>query len=211
VTAIRQYLGTVPGFTGFSDLPEIRASGDWPGKSTFTKITNILYVVTLLALLGALVLLPSTMTTLIGEQTNEIATMKAIGAGRKQIRHVYLRTATLLGGLGAVVGAALGVGGAASQPLCIGAHARDVRRIFATEGLTVALGGWLIGIPLGLALAHAVVTLAENVFNEHVLFAFPALNIPIALVGTVVLALVVMLIPLRRAVAFKPGDALRYT
>ena len=54
---------------------------------------------------------------------------------------------------------------------CIGAHARDVRRIFATEGLTVASAGWLIGIPLGLA--HAVVTLAENVFTEHVLFTFP--------------------------------------
>ena len=569
VTTIRQYLGTVPGFTGFSDLPEIHAAGDWPGKSTFTKITSILYVVTLLALLGALVLLSSTMTTLIGEQTNEIATMKAIGAGRKQIRRVYLRTATLFGGLGAVAGAVLGIllswavtsylasslfaigapfsvdlpvvaasivlgvigpplaalpavrraerlplaqtlqatgsttgpegrldrllrrarflprvaqiglrgvarrrrrsiatalqvglavatllaflslatsvgdtvnqswnsyrysilatstlsqslpqsaepliasiaGVARVQPQlrnsvklggqdgyvwalpdrpmysfhlvsgrlltpadtrtrahvivveqsiahasnthlgqrvtvstgtgpatftvvgivsdqqengtvlytplttmqsvldtpgavnaywiqttsgdhyvvdqtnprlenafaahglqietqkeyvgaandraayrgittainvlgllivaismvalintltmvvlertreigilrCIGAHARDVRGIFATEGLTVALGGWLIGIPLGLALAHAVVTLAENVFNEHVLFAFPALNIPIALVGTVVLALLVMLIPLRRAVAFKPGDALRYT
>ncbi|MBV9413916.1 MAG: ABC transporter permease, partial [Solirubrobacterales bacterium] len=93
---------------------------------------------------------------------------------------------------------------------CIGAHARDIRRIFATEGMTVALAGWVIGIPLGLGLAHAVVTLSENVFNEHVLFAFPALNIPIALIGTVILALVVIQIPLRRAVRFKPGEALRY-
>jgi putative ABC transport system permease protein len=109
VTEIRQYLQTVPGFTGFTDLPEIRAPGDWPGKSAFTKITNILYVVTLLALLGALVLISSTMTTLIGEQTPEIATMKAIGAGRKQIRRVYLRTAMLLGGLAAIAGAVLGI------------------------------------------------------------------------------------------------------
>lgn len=48
-------------------------------------------MVTLLALLGALVLPSSTMTTLVGEQTSEIATMKAIGAGHKQIRCVYLR------------------------------------------------------------------------------------------------------------------------
>jgi len=93
---------------------------------------------------------------------------------------------------------------------CIGAHARDIRRIFATEGMTVALAGWLIGIPLGFGLAHAVVTLAENVFNEHILFAFPALNIPLALLGTLVLALLVMQIPLHRAVRFKPGEALRY-
>ena len=568
VTTIRQYLQTVPGFTGFSDLPELRSTGDWPGKSTFSNITGVLRVVTLLALLGALVLLSSTMSTLVGEQTQEIATMKAIGARERQIRHVYLRTAALLGGLGAIAGAVLGmllswaltsyfasslyaisapfsvdlsvfvasialgvigpmlaalpaVRRAARLPLaetlqatgsatgpegrldrllrrarflprtaqiglrgvarrrrrslttalqvalavatllaflslassvgntvneswnshrynieagsmlgqalppsagtliasvpgvarvqpqlhnsinlggrdgqvwalpdnslfgfhlvsgrlltqsdartqapvvvieqnlaratnthlgqritvrtaagqvpftvigivsnqenngtvlfaplttmqsvlqtpgavndywiqttstnhslidqtstrlqdafaahglqmgteiqyvdaandrasyrgvttaitvlgllivaismvalintltmvvlertrdigilrCIGAHARDIRRIFATEGLTVALAGWLIGIPLGFGLAHAVVSLAENIFNEHVLFTFPALNIPIALIGTIILALLVMQIPLRRAVRFKPGEALRY-
>jgi ABC-type antimicrobial peptide transport system permease subunit len=93
---------------------------------------------------------------------------------------------------------------------CIGAHARDVRRIFATEGLTVALAGWVIGIPLGFGLAHAIVALVQNVFNQHVLFTFPAPNIPLALIGTLILALLVMQIPLRRAVRFKPGEALRY-
>ena len=571
VQTIRQYLLTVPGFTGFSDLPEIRSTGDWPGKSGFNNVTKILAVVTPLALLGALVLLSSTMSALVGEQTPEIATMKAIGARRRQIRRVYLRTAVLLGALGALVGAVLGIllswaltsyfasslfaisapfsvdlpvvvasialgvigpplaalpavrraaslplaetlqaagsatgsegrldrllrrggwvgflprtaqiglrdvsrrrGGAASQPVagracrrdtarvprvdqqrqhhgepvlefvslhhrcgigdgsgttaqhrivhrvrprcragpaavaqqrqarwpgrrrvgrarqavysfhlvsgrlltpadtralarvivieqsiarasnshvgqrvmmrtaagnvpfkvvgivsdqqmngtvlfaplatmqsvlhtpgavnwywiqttsgshqmidqtnmrlertiavrglqmkttreyigqandraayrgdttainvlgllivaismvalintltmvvlertreigilrCIGAHGRDVRRIFATEGLTVALAGWVIGIPLGFGLAHAVVTLVENVVNEHLLFTFPALNIPLTLIGTIILALLVMQIPLRRAVRFKPGEALRY-
>ena len=109
VTTIRRYLQTVPGFTGFSDLPEIRSPGDWPGKSTFSNITGVLYVVTLLALVGALVLLSSTISTLVSEQTPEIATMKAIGARRRQIRRVYLRTAALLGGLGAVAGAVLGI------------------------------------------------------------------------------------------------------
>ena len=568
VNAIRQYLQTVPGFKGFSDLPEIRSPGDWPGKSAFSNITGVLYVVTLLALLGALVLLSSTMSTLVGEQTPEIATMKAIGARERQIRRVYLRTAMLLGALGALAGAVLGIllswaltsyfasslyaisapfsvdlpvllasialgvigpplaampavrraarlplaetlqaagsatgpegrvdrllrharflprtaqiglrgvsrrrrrslttalqvalavatllaflslatsvgntvnqswnsyrmnieadsvmgqalppsaealiastpGVARGQPQlsssiklggqdgfvwalpdrpmysfhlvsgrlltpadqgsqarvvvveqsiarasnthlgqrvtvrtaagdvpftvvgivsdqqengtvlytplttmqsvlhtpgavnkywiqttsgnhqlidqtntrvehafavhglqiktqreyvgaandratyrgvttaitvlgllivaismvalintltmvvlertreigilrCIGAHARDVRRIFATEGMTVALAGWLIGIPLGFGLAHGVVALVQNVFNEHLLFTFPALNIPIALIGTLVLALLVMQIPMRRAVRFKPGEALRY-
>jgi putative ABC transport system permease protein len=568
VTAIRQYLQTVPGFTGFSDLPEIRSPGDWPGKSRFDDLTRILFVVTLLALLGALVLLSSTITTLIGEQTPEIATMKAIGAGRRQIRRVYLRTTMLLGALGALAGALLGVllswaltsyfasslfaigapfsvdvpvviaslaigvigpplvalpvvhraarlplaqtlqasgsaagpegrldrllrrarflprpaqiglrgvarqrrrsivtalqvgiavatllaflslatsvgntvnqswnsyrydidaGSMLSQALpagtasliasvpgvarvqpqlrndvklagqdgqvwaipdrpmysfhlvsgrlltpadgragarvlvveqaiaragnihlgqevtlstaagpaqftvvgvvsdqqqngtvvyvplttmqsvlhtpgavneywiqttsgnhhlidqtntrledafaahglqmgtqieyvgaasdratyravtsaitvlgllvvaismvalvntitmvvlertreigimrCIGAHARDVRRIFATEGLTVALAGWVIGVPLGFGLARGLVALVQNVFNQHLLFTFPAVNIPLAMVGTVILALLVMQIPLRRAVRFKPGEALRY-
>jgi putative ABC transport system permease protein len=39
---------------------------------------------------------------------------------------------------------------------------------------------------------------------------FPLGYVAIALVGTVILALVVMLAPLRRAVRFKPGEALRY-
>ncbi|HLY51237.1 MAG TPA: FtsX-like permease family protein [Solirubrobacteraceae bacterium] len=568
INTIRRYLQTVPGFTGFSDLPEIRSPGDWPGKGGFTKITDVSYVVTLLALLGALVLMSSTISTLVGEQTQEIATMKAIGARERQIRRVYLRTAALLGGLGAIAGAVLGIllswgltsyfasslyaisapfsvdlavvvasiavgvigpplaampavrraarlplaetlqasGSAAGpegrlEPLlrrarflprtaqiglrgvtrrgrrsittalqvalavatllaflglatsvsntvnqswnsyrwniqtdsvmgqaasphaavliasipgvahvqpqltnsiklggqdgtvwaipdrpmysfhlvsgrlltpadtrtqarvvvvertianasgthlgqrvalrtaagdvpftvvgivsdqqnngtvvyvplttmqsvlhtpgavnrywiqttsgnhqlvdqtdmrlqmaiaahglqmkttreyvgaaqdratyrgittaitvlgllivaismvamistltmvvlertreigilrCIGAHARDVRRIFATEGMTVALAGWLIGIPLGFGLAHAVIALVQNVFHEHVLFTFPPLNIPLALLGTLILALLVIQIPLRRAVRFRPGEALRY-
>ena len=78
------------------------------------------------------------------------------------------------------------------------------------KGLTVALAGWVIGIPLGFALAHGLGALAENVFNEHVLFAFPLLTIPIVPIGTLILALLVMQIPLRRAVRFKPGQALRY-
>ena len=46
--------------------------------------------------------------------------------------------------------------------------------------------------------------------NVHLLFAFPLVNIVIVLIATVILALLVMQIPLRRAVRFKPGEALRY-
>ena len=42
---------------------------------------------------------------------------------------------------------------------CIGARARDVRRIFATEGVVLALAGWLLGIPLGYALDRFLVWL----------------------------------------------------
>ena len=37
----------------------------------------------------------------------------------------------------------------------LGARGRDVRRIFATEGLVVAALGWAIGVPLGYAMARA--------------------------------------------------------
>jgi ABC-type antimicrobial peptide transport system permease subunit len=41
-------------------------------------------------------------------------------------------------------------------------------------------------------------------------FVFPAANVAITLIGTVVLTLLVLLGPVRRAIHLKPGDALRY-
>ena len=44
----------------------------------------------------------------------------------------------------------------------IGARARDVRRIFATESVALALAGWLLGIPLGYLLDRFLVWLVEG-------------------------------------------------
>jgi putative ABC transport system permease protein len=108
IAAIRNTLAAVPGFTGFNDLPQVRAAGDWPGKSAFQTASKFLYVITLLALLSALVLISNTMTTLVAEQTSEIGIMKAVGGRRRQIAGVYLKTALLLGGLGTAAGIVLG-------------------------------------------------------------------------------------------------------
>jgi len=109
ITDIRRTLAAVPGFTGFSDLPQVRAAGDWPGKSRFQDFSKFFYIITLLALLSALVLIANTVTTLVAEQTSEIGIMKAVGGRRRQIAAVYLKTALLLGGLGTVAGIALGI------------------------------------------------------------------------------------------------------
>jgi putative ABC transport system permease protein len=109
VERVRRYLDTVPGFAGFAGLPEFRALGDWPGKADTEMFAEFLSVITLLALLSALVLISNTMTTLVAEQTGEIGIMRAVGARRRQVALVYLRTALLLGVLGAVVGLALGI------------------------------------------------------------------------------------------------------
>ena len=93
---------------------------------------------------------------------------------------------------------------------CIGARARDIRRIFAAEGIAVSLAGWLLGIPVGYAFARLLNLLLLKVVKIEFAFTFPPVNILIALVGTVVLALLIMRLPLRRAVRFKPGEALRY-
>jgi putative ABC transport system permease protein len=109
IAAVQEHLTTVPGFVGFTELPEVRQPGAWPGKEELEDYSRILYVITILALLSGLVLVSNTMTALVGEQTGEIGTMKALGARRRQIAAIYLRTAFLLGALGTLVGAVLGV------------------------------------------------------------------------------------------------------
>ena len=68
----------------------------------------------------------------------------------------------------------------------------------------------LLGIPVGYALARLLNWLLLEVVKIEFAFTFPPLNVLIALVGTVVLALLIMRIPLRRAVRYRPGEALRY-
>jgi putative ABC transport system permease protein len=110
IDAVRASLAGMPGFTGFSGLPEVRAPGDWPGKEDADVFVDFFGVITLLALLSALVLISNTMTTLVSEQTGEIGIMRALGARRRQVARVYLKTALLLGAMGTVVGLALGIG-----------------------------------------------------------------------------------------------------
>jgi putative ABC transport system permease protein len=145
IAAIRHKLAAVPGFTGFTDLPQARASGDWPGKSSFQSFSKFLYVITLLALLSALVLISNTMTTLVAEQTAEIGIMKAVGGRRRQIAAVYLKTALLLGGLGTMVGIAFGV-----------MLAYVLTRYFGSTLFTVGVG---FGVDWAIVLASALVGL----------------------------------------------------
>lgn len=106
---IRTRLEDQPGFAGFSNLPELRAPGDWPGRADTEKFGQLVAVLTVLALLSAIVLISNTMSTLIAEQTRDVAVMRAIGARRRQVAGVYLRTTLLLGAAGAVLGTSVGV------------------------------------------------------------------------------------------------------
>ncbi len=92
----------------------------------------------------------------------------------------------------------------------IGARARDVRRIFATESIVIAVCGWLLGIPVGYLLDRFLVWMVKEVVNVEIPLTFPLGNVVIALVGTIVLAILITLLPIRRAVRYRPGTALRY-
>ena len=98
-----------PGSPASADLPGVRAPGDWPGKAETQKFADLLSVITILALLSAVVLISNTMSTLVAEQTHEIGIMRAVGARRRQVAVIYLQTTLLLGALGALVGIGLGI------------------------------------------------------------------------------------------------------
>jgi putative ABC transport system permease protein len=93
---------------------------------------------------------------------------------------------------------------------CIGARARDVRAIFASEGVVLAVAGWFAGIAVGYAVERALVWLIRELIDVDIPVVYPISHVAVALLGALVLALVVMALPLRRAVRLKPGDALRY-
>jgi ABC-type antimicrobial peptide transport system permease subunit len=65
-------------------------------------------------------------------------------------------------------------------------------------------------VPLGYGLARAIGWAAGEAVGLDFAFEFPLAFVAVALAGTIVLALAVMLAPLRRAVHLKPGEALRH-
>jgi ABC-type antimicrobial peptide transport system permease subunit len=68
----------------------------------------------------------------------------------------------------------------------------------------------LLGIPLGFVLEVGLVWPVKQIVNVEFPVVFPPWNIVIALVGTVLLAALIALVPVRRATRLRPGDALRY-
>jgi len=109
ITEVRAYLTAHTGTDPITALPATRAPGQWPGKSGFNEIMALLYIITILAFLSSLFLISATMNTLIAEQAGEIAILKTLGGRRRQIGGIALRTATMLGAAGAVVGTILGI------------------------------------------------------------------------------------------------------
>lgn len=92
----------------------------------------------------------------------------------------------------------------------IGARARDVRRIFRTETTALALLGFVLAIPLGLLIAHALQALVLHFTGESLPVPYTLRDLFIAFLGTIALAMLVVVAPLRRATRLRPGSAIRY-
>jgi putative ABC transport system permease protein len=93
---------------------------------------------------------------------------------------------------------------------CLGASARQIRRIFATEALVLAAAGWALGVLVGWLIYQGLLALVRHQVNLGLPNEFTAVIALITLAGVLVLTLVVIRGPLRRASRISPGTSLRY-
>ncbi|MGA1848007.1 MAG: FtsX-like permease family protein [Thermoplasmatota archaeon] len=109
VEDIRSYLTNNTSVVAFADLPDIREEGSWPGEEMFSSISTMFYFIAIVAIFCSVFLISNTMNTIVSEQKKQIAGMKAIGATRFQVFRSYLTTSFIMGVVGSMAGAFLGV------------------------------------------------------------------------------------------------------
>lgn len=106
---VKSYLEENTDFVAFTDIPQTREEGSWPGDDEFSDIASFFYVLTFMTLFCSLFLISNTMHTIITEQKKEIAQMKAVGATRLMIVRSYLTTSFIMGAVGSIIGVVLGI------------------------------------------------------------------------------------------------------
>jgi putative ABC transport system permease protein len=93
---------------------------------------------------------------------------------------------------------------------CVGARARHIRRVFSVEAVALAAVGWAFGVLLGWLIYEALLALLLHNAALSLPQEFPPVIPLITLAGVLVLTLIVIRAPLRRATRIQPGTALRY-
>jgi putative ABC transport system permease protein len=93
---------------------------------------------------------------------------------------------------------------------CLGARARHIRRVFSAEAVALAVVGWAFGVLLGWLIYQGLLALLRHDASITLPEVFPPVIPLITLAGVVVLTLLVIRGPLRRATRIHPGTALRY-
>jgi ABC-type antimicrobial peptide transport system permease subunit len=218
ITEVRAYLTAQTGTDPITALPATRAPGQWPGQSRFNHVMALLYIITILAFLSALFLISATMNALIAEQAGNIAILT--GA---QITAADKSILTIVEILGLVVVAIMLMGLVSALSMgviertretgilrCLGARARQIRRVFSAEAVALAVVGWAFGILLGWLIYEGLLALLLHDVGVALPVDFLPVIPLITLAGLLVLTLIVIRGSLRRATRIQPGTALRY-
>ena len=82
---------------------------------------------------------------------------------------------------------------------CTGARSRQIRRIFSAEALTLALAGWALGVLVGWLIYEGLLALIQHDLSLSLPREFGPVGLLGTLAGVVVLTLLVIRGPLRRA------------
>jgi putative ABC transport system permease protein len=93
---------------------------------------------------------------------------------------------------------------------CVGARARNIRRVFSAEAVVLVVVGWAFGVLLGWLIYEGLLALVIHNVAVTLPQDFPPAIPLITLAGVLVLTLLVIRGPLRRATRIQPGAALRY-
>ena len=93
---------------------------------------------------------------------------------------------------------------------CVGARARNIRRVFSAEAVVLAVAGWAFGVLLGWLMYEGLLALLLHNADLSLPQEFPPAIPLITLAGVLVLTLLVIRGPLHRATRIRPGTALRY-
>ncbi len=93
---------------------------------------------------------------------------------------------------------------------CLGARARQIRRVFSAEAVTLAVAGWAAGVAVGWLIYQGLIALVRHYLSDTLPQEFLPVIPLVTLAGVVVLTLLVIRGPLRRAARIQPGSALRY-
>ncbi len=93
---------------------------------------------------------------------------------------------------------------------CIGARAREIRRVFSVEVVLLAAVGWAFGVLIGWLIYQGLLALVARYADLSLPQEFLPVIPLITLAGVLVLTLLAIRGPLRRATRIQPGTALRY-
>ncbi|MEM7119269.1 MAG: FtsX-like permease family protein [Chloroflexota bacterium] len=153
-----------------------RTLGDYPGQKAFDKVLKLMALFGLLALILSAFIIINTIVTILGNETSQIGTMKAIGATRWRIMGIYLAVVCGYGLLGGLLGVALGTVGLNLLTRYMGSLANVRVETIYMLPTPVLLMGLALGVVVPLLATFIPITRATGVTVREAILSYGLSN-----------------------------------